>query len=246
MVNLASLLGVLPCSSSRIASATAVAVLVALGRIAFGSQPASLHHLASLGIHSTRRRGSGTGSFPLTHCCYALLALGPFFSPRYFVLLLPLFVPSESLSLCLSSPDCSVSHWIYPPRKGYANKTPHPRLQIMERKGECRCQRSRWRNQHCPKLCGSPFPPKRRVSPVNARSRTGRKKRGRVRSEHQPIYGRLRVADLRRLVGRIREAKSRALAGRNGMQTQSLAGKARFKLSTRARTASAGSAKVLR
>ncbi|KAL7933350.1 hypothetical protein V8C35DRAFT_52838 [Trichoderma chlorosporum] len=90
MVNLASLLGIL-------ASATTLVVLVALGRIAFGRQLASLHHLASLGIHRTRRRGGGgggsggggrsTGSLPLAHCCCArsiLFSFSPSGCPCFF------------------------------------------------------------------------------------------------------------------------------------------------------------------
>ncbi|KAL6689875.1 hypothetical protein J3F84DRAFT_225888 [Trichoderma pleuroticola] len=115
MVNLASLLGVL-------ASATALVVLVALGRIAFGRHLASLHHLASLGIHRTRRRGGGgggsggssgrsTGSLPLAHCCCvrSIFLFPPWWFPSFPVPLVCL--PSLSLSLfslaILSSPDCS-------------------------------------------------------------------------------------------------------------------------------------------
>lgn len=121
----------------------------------------------------------------------------------FFVLLLSfVFVPRN---LSLSSPDCSVSHWTYPPRKGYANTT---RLQIIEweggrtRRRNCRFERSRWRNQHCPKLCGQPFSHRKatqglprqhtRARGTDAKIQT-RKKRGRVRSDHQPI----RMAGLR-------------------------------------------------
>lgn len=102
MVNLASLLGIL-------ASATTLVVLVALGRIAFGRHLASLHHLASLGIHRTRRRGGGggsgsgrsTSSLPLAHsCCVRSIFLPPVV-PSFPVPLV--FLPSLSLLSSLYS-----------------------------------------------------------------------------------------------------------------------------------------------
>ncbi|KAH8125807.1 hypothetical protein LI328DRAFT_59221 [Trichoderma asperelloides] len=119
----------------------------------------------------------------------------------FFLLLLSfVFVPRN---LSLSSPDCSVSHWIYPPRKGYANTT---RLQIIEweggraRRRNCRFERSRWRNQHCPKLCGQPFSHRKatqglprqrtRARGTNVKTQTRKKKRScEVRPPADP-YGR--------------------------------------------------------
>lgn len=123
MVHLASLLGILSDSPrwsrsgsrSGCAQASGLTVLVALGRIAFARQLASVHHLASPGIHCTRRRGGGSGggggggcsrtgsSLPLAHVAAVLAQFRSplvFFSrpPRMGCLLFPFCLFFLSLS----------------------------------------------------------------------------------------------------------------------------------------------------
>ncbi|KAL6795999.1 hypothetical protein GGI42DRAFT_100829 [Trichoderma sp. SZMC 28013] len=251
MVNLASLLGVL-------ASATGLMVLVALGRIAFGRHLASLHHLGSLGIHRTRRRGGGgsgsgarsTGSLPLAHCC----CVRSIFLPpqcKWFLLFQSLWVFFRlSLSLSLSS---LLSLYCHLPLarspigsvclgKGYANVqiADHRTGKSSQLSGSPQTLPDGATSMPEAKLCSKPFAPRRSSKAVSPRLSFRPRKTGlrEMSCEGQTSRPSLAVAGYRlscRLERR-KQGRARALPGRNGMQRQSLAGKARIELSTRAKT----------
>lgn len=259
VVNLASLLRILPCTSSRIA----ILILVALGRIAFSSQPASLHHLvsASLGIHGARRRGRGTGSLALTHCCCARsrccpLSYMPFLFFCFTIVLC--LCPSESLSLIsrlLGLPlDLSASEGLRKHDKtadhrvgGRENKTPQLSIRAVPMAQPALPEAVR--PALFPQEGDAGSPPSTHEGKRNRRKNTDEEKKRscEVRPPADP-YGRSSGgADKRRLVRPVFRDESgiaALLPGRNGMQTQSLASKPRFKSSTRAGSASAGSAKA--